>query len=553
MEKHVITTMHSMIHMIKQIILVALLYVVVAATAVAQNVSLGDPTEEEMAAKEEYVMRQGREFQEQHGMSYREWKSGEWMEDRLFRNKKPLNFNIPIPDYSPRPQRQGGMIFDNSPMPTRASSGQYEQQQKLTHDRNAQNQTHNLKLGNANYNANVETMRRNAEERKRRNEAENRADRERGRREYYRRMGGFHAANAARDRWMATEGIRHLQEDVHAMDMASIPPAKREDKLDLMSGSDMANLLKGKEEGLTVEVVVVERDNERQNKTGVALGQQSDGDGTGVIDLYDDGGYDETSMDLWEYSTTSSEAYITLPAKLATTNEYNKTLILKKSQLDVEDFYLTTLPGMGCVALLGDSLVLLDSENLDLLEWGKGLDVTEVVTCGKRTFAKQHNKIIEITLDSATQVAAFDSENFSIYSETDTTLIVNATTLDMTVVMRFNIERMTYDEILRITSPIKKVCANGIVVLSLSEDKIIDIDPLPTLFYQSKEAINDIAMSPDGLLVATDKQVALLKSEEDIVLFSKEGAKRLWSDGFDIYLLDNKGDLYRYSKNNNQL
>ena len=55
-------------------------------------------------------------------------------------------------------------------------------------------------------------------------------------------------------------------------------------------------------------------------------------------------------------------------------------------------------------------------------------------------------------------------------------------------------------------------------------------------------------MCREGLLVATDKDITLLRAKDDIALFSKEGAQRLWCDGEDIYMLDKKGNFYRYSK-----
>lgn len=546
---------------------IIILMILPAISLSAQNLSLGDDTEERKAEKEALIKRIDEErnemvrmqmaqsfgdFKELAGMTYKEYRSGEWMEHVLFKRRQNLNFNIPIPEYSPQPQPVGPSkptIFHDNPSASAPKSTGYLKRQAQRSRDNVANQVANVLKGNEYTRNNIERMQREAEERRARREEENRRDRELGRREYFQRMGGFHAYNAARDQWMATEGLRYLQEDVHAMDMASIPEAKQDDRLNLMSGSDMADLLKKKDEGVTVEIVFVDRDKERKNKTGISIGQAAQGGGFKVIDLYEDGGYDESSKDLWDYSMSSSDAYITLPTKLRTTPEYKKSLILSKKQLDVEAFFLTSLPGMGCVALFGDSLALLDSENLDVLGWGKGLDVTEVVACGTRTFAKQHEKIIEITLDRTIDVATFDSENFSIYPETDTTLIVNAFALDMAIVMRFNIDRMTYDEILRIPTAIEKICANGKVVLALNGNKIIDIDPSPVLFYQSNGRVNDIAMGPNGLLVATDSQVTLLKTKNDISIFSKEGAKRLWSDGVDIYVLDKKGNLYRYSKN----
>lgn len=453
-------------------------------------------------------------------------------------------WNIPIPNYD-RPATtsvpQQTIRIDNSAPSGYGSGGSYQVKERERKRKKSEFISSTVARSRANMEMWQENLNRIAEEKRRKREAENAQDRERGRREYYMRTARFHAYNAARDKWMATEGVKQL-ENIHASELANAPIENRENKLNLMSGNDMADLLKDNK-GLTVEIVVVKRDKKRENKNNVDIGNANK-----AIDLFDGGGYDETSKDLWEYSMTSKEPYITLPEKIKTDKEYEKTLLFKKSQLNLEGMFITTLPGMGCAALLGDSLILLDNNELPLIEWGKNLDVTEVVPCGPRTFAKQGNKIIEIRPEKVIDLATFDTEDFSIFNETDSTIIVCAYVMDMTIVTRFNVERKKYDEVLRITQPLEKICANGNAVFALNGNNIIDIDPSPTLFYRGKESINDLCMCLDGLLVATDKDVTLLKSKDDIIKFSKDGAQRLWCDGEDIYLLDIKGNFYRYSK-----
>lgn len=446
-------------------------------------------------------------------------------------------FNIPIPE-TPRqskPTPQYGPVITNDGAPGYNTGGSYAQNEKRRNQKKGEFISSTVARSAANMQLWRDHLNQIAEERRARIEAENRADRERGRAEYYQRMGSFHAYNAARDRWMATEGIRRLN-SVHAKDMASIPTAKREDKLNVMSGSDMANLLKDdkpKQVKFTVEVV----DHFENNNTGNSAPDQSG-----------DNSSNENDQKLWDITASSSKAFINMPSKPKATAGYEKTLLFKKSELNLEGLFLTTLPGMGCIALIGDSLVLLDNSELAVLEWGKHLDISEVVVCGERTFAKQREKIIEIKRDDTEEVATFETENFSIYPETGKSFIVCAYSNDKNTVTRIDTEGMKRDEVICTSMPIDRICANGKVLFVLIGNKIVDLEPSPALFFKGNDKINDLCMCRDGLLIATDKAVVLLKTKDDITSFSKNGAKRLWSDGEDIYLLDNKGDLYRYSK-----
>lgn len=454
-------------------------------------------------------------------------------------------FNIPIPE-QPRQSapRSGGIIVEQttSSSSKRHSGGSNDFFSRSKELKSRQGDA--VRRSADNMNAWREELARRAEENRRRTDAQNAMDRERGLRDYYNRMSGFHAQNAARDHWMATEGMRHLKEDVHAMDMAVIPEAKKENRMNIMSGKDMANLLKPKEEDdVTFDIIVVERDRTRKNKINVSLNKDK------PISLYDEGSYNQADELLWEQSINSNSPLVAIPPKIKREKSYEKLLLFNKSQLNLEGLYLTSLPDLGCVVLLGDSVLLLDSPDLTMLEWGVGAyGITEVVACGSRTFAKKDKEIIEITNTGINKICSFETTDFSIYPETNKTLIVCSKVNDLTIVMRINIESTRYDELLRIPQDILKVSANKNVVLAISGKRIIDITNDASLFYLSTDRINDMCMCQDGLLVATDKSISLLKAKDNVTTFSKTGAYCLWCDGTDIYVLDLEENLIRYSK-----
>ena len=399
---------------------------------------------------------------------------------------------------------------------------------------------------NADIEAANEEARIRAEQRKAEIEKDNRQDRERGLMEYYARMEGFHQANAARDHWMATEGIRRLREDYHATDLADIPQGQFTPKMEGMSGKELANLL-NKDEINTVEgditVTFVESNESRDNKRGVAINKDNN-----FIDLFDDGGCNQNEVYRWNEALHSDKPLITPSSDWKAVQGYTKTLLIEKGQLNLNKFNITSLPNMGCVALIGDSILLLDNDSLPFLQWNVESDISEVVVCGARTFGKQDYKIVEIKDDGLEVICEFESDEFNIYSETDNTLLICAKIFDMNIVTRINVEEMKYDELLRTTSSIRKVVSNRTAVLALLTERIIEISNNPTLFYYSPNCINDICMCPDGLLLATDDTVVLLKSAHEKFSFDKSGASRLWCDGTDVYMIDTKGNLIRYSK-----
>ena len=442
------------------------------------------------------------------------------------------NVNISIPSTSSR-QRSG-----------------YTQSQIKAYKRAKRVQEHNawVERRNAEIEAANEAARRRAEERKRRIEEENRRDRERGLMEYYARTAGFHQANAERDHWMATEGVRHLREDYHATDLADIPQGQFTPKIEGMSGKELANLLNTNDDNNTIEgditVTFVENNESRDNKRGVAINKDNS-----FIDLFDDGGRNQTEVFRWNEALHSDKPLITPSSNWKAVQGYTKTLLIEKGQLNLNKFNITSLPNMGCVTLIGDSILLLDNDSLPFLQWNVESNISEVVVCGARTFGKQDYKIVEIEDDGLKVICEFESDEFNIYPETDNTLLICAKIFDMNIVTRINVKEMKYDELLRTTSSIRKVVSNRTAVFALLTDRIIEISNYPTLFYYSPNCINDICMCPDGLLLATDDTIVLLKSANDTFSFDKSGASRLWCDGADIYVIDTEGNLIRFSKN----
>lgn len=342
--------------------------------------------------------------------------------------------------------------------------------------------------------------------------------------------------------------VDNLEElkQVSAMDYASIPQGTAGPKINSMSNQNMAALLKNDiDDKSDVEVVFIEPNEERENKhkTSIAPNER-------YIDLYDDGGYNNNDLELWEKALTSEKPTVHTDNANAQiyTQQYEATVLSKKEWIDLDSFNISTLPYIGCVALIGDSILLLDNDSLPFLQWSVTSNVSQVIACGEKTIGKRDNQIVEVKKDGVELICELENENFNIYPETDSTFIVNANFTSLFIVIRINIITMIYDELLRTPTTIRKVVSNGKVTLSLLKKHIIDISELPKLFYLSETYINDICMCREGLLVATDNKVFLLVSPQEIYTLTDEGASKLWCDGADIYMINKQGDLIRYSK-----
>lgn len=382
-------------------------------------------------------------------------------------------------------------------------------------------------------------------ERKRKEKLKNLQDMQKGLERYYARTAKFHQEKAARDQWMATEGVRRLQEDYHAIDMASVPQKQVVSPTVVTSGKDLAKLLDGEDEGLEefgeIEIVFKERDSERENKQGVGI------DNSKYVDLYDEGGYNKDQLDMWNGALWSEEPVVKQVNERRCT-EYESIRLLEKDVIDLKVFNITTLPDLGCVILYGDSVVLLDNDSLPVLRWGIEENISQVIACGSRTIGKQSQKIVEITEKGVFTICYFDNEEYNIYPETDSTFLVCLHMLDLFIVTRVHANTLHYDELLRTPSVIRKVVSNGTVTIVLTDDRMIDISHQPTLFYSGETTINDLCMTNEGILFATNEKVILLKSPEVSYVFADEGASNLWCDGSDIYLINTQGELIRYSK-----
>lgn len=432
------------------------------------------------------------------------------------------NFNISVPGTSSR-QRSG-----------------YTQSQIKAHKRAKRVQEHNawVERRNAEIEAANEAARIRAEERKRRIEEENKRDRERGLMEYYARTAGFHQANAERDHWMATEGIRRLKEDYHATDLADIPQGQFTPKMEGMSGKELANLLNTNEkEESKIEVVSL----------SILMKDKKLVDDNRQINVTANRYLDEQQMKDWAKAIDEEGLFdISTLGVNSKTKKHEPILLVTHEELELDSLCPFVLPQYGLVALSGDSIIMLKDGELRSIAWIKGCESSYVVVCGDKLIGKNGKRLNIIQSAESEKLLEFDTNQFSIFPKDVKSLYAVCWYNDFSSIIRIEVDKREYSEIARLPLAVLAIAANENMTLALVENDVylIDSEGKPMKFFKTGEYVNDIVMSEEGLLVATDTHIFMAKNAKEQSVLIYEGAKRLWCDGKDVYYQTLNNDLY---------
>ena len=116
----------------------------------------------------------------------------------------------------------------------------------------------------------------------------------------------------------------------------------------------------------------------------------------------------------------------------------------------------------------------------------------------------------------------------------------------MSAIYKVDISNNRCDEICRIPFFVWKIEANNDDIYILLNDKILTVgkgNTKPYVLYNVKDGLNDMILSPWGMLVATDKNILRLNSRGEQTMFYNNGAKQIWVDGNEFYFLSLEGDL----------
>ena len=395
--------------------------------------------------------------------------------------------------------------------------------------------------------ARAEAARKKEEEKRRRME-ENIRDFNMGYDRYKSNMGDYYQNKVAEDTWLHTEGARRLDDRVSAWDLTSPPdptppPAKPQGK----SGAQLASMLREKKEEHkeeTQDVIFVWESFETNQRHQNAIIDKFDP----WISLYNNGRLDE-----WEESRLQQSLSASTLSSVSVKNtscEVSEVLMVPNFQLPLYAS-ISILPASGPVLLDGNEFCFLEDTQYHFYKWTSNLNVEMIAVCGDRTFVKVGRRVLELIDDSSTLMCEFDTDDFCLQDETDTSFIIFSRARNLSVAVRININNLTFSELVRTTIPIRKVLSDGISVFALvGQGKLMEFSEHPRVVYESTDKINDICMIDKGILLASEKQIVLMPSSEVVYVLHKAGARSLFFDGEELYAITINNKIIRYEIKN---
>ena len=309
-------------------------------------------------------------------------------------------------------------------------------------------------------------------------------------------------------------------------------------KMEGMSGKELANLIDTNEKKESkIEVVslsVLMKDKRLDNDKG-------------QINVTANCYLDERQMKDWA-AAIDEEGIFDISSLVVNTKtqKHEPILLVSHEELELDSLCPFVLPQYGLAALSGDSLILLKDGELQLVAWIKGCESSYVVVCGDKLIGKNGKRLNVIQSSESKKLLEFDTDQFSIFPKDENSIYVVCWYDDFSSIIRIDVDKKEYSEIVRLPLVVLTVAANEHMTLALVENDVflIDQEGKAQKFFKTGEYINDIVMSEEGLLVATDTHIVLAKNAREQRVLLDEGAKRLWCDGKDLYYQSMNNDLY---------
>lgn len=339
---------------------------------------------------------------------------------------------------------------------------------------------------------------------------------------YYKRTEQEFRAAVERDYWHSTEGARAVDESLRPSDYMTIPQKKDEKKND---------------GGLVILT-------EFSLQKNITLGE--DPKQISVTDLT---AIRPEEIDNW-ISALEKDALMDIESsEERKTNLHQKpypVLLVSHDEILLDSADIFVIPGCGPVMVLEDSMLVLKDYQLRKVAWKDNLRHTYVIPCGDCLISRIDNKIYSIHEGVSKCLLELDTDNISIFSNNEKSFFFVAFYDEMSAIYKVDISNGKCDEICRIPFFIWKIEANNDDIYILLNDKILTIgkgNTKPYVLYNVKDGLNDMILSPWGMLVATDKNILRLNSKGEQTLFYNNGAKQIWVDGNEFYFLSLEGDL----------
>lgn len=371
----------------------------------------------------------------------------------------------------------------------------------------------------------IQQARRQETERKRRIAAENAADRQIGFARHTAMMSGFYSQKFARDQYLMGEGARELDESVRAMDFSNVP----EQKVEVMKGEELADILKEYKLIIDKEQPLLKN---KQFKAGEKLNV------TANLEM------DEEVLEKWDMASMETNI-VDMRGKKSNVKTKEPEILVSKDEICLDSVDLFILPRYGLVMQTDDGMRVLKDYELRPVVWEDGKQHSYIVPCGDRLIGRDNRALYDIRKDNSTKILEFDTPDFSLFAGNDSTVYCVFWYEDISSIYKVDVVKHLYDEIVRLPDFVWKIESNGKQAFVMIDNSIFVLSRrgMPHMFYKSDDYINDVVLSPWGILIATDKEIIRVTSANDCETFYPITAKHLWCDGYEVYIQSEKGDL----------
>lgn len=223
-------------------------------------------------------------------------------------------------------------------------------------------------------------------------------------------------------------------------------------------------------------------------------------------------------------------------------------LLVSHERIDLNMVYPFIIPQYGLVVSEGDSLIILTDSLLKKVGWNE-FGCSYAVVCGEKIIGRKERVLSELEENGTEKILDVDSDDFSIFPKDDNSIYLLCWKEEISSIFSIDVKSNTYREIVRIPQEINSIVSNSknTFILTIYDIYTIDANYIPHKFFNSKEIINDIVMTKEGLIIATEEQMILIKDLKKQEIFIDVGAKHMWMDKNKLYFQSMSDDLYMVS------
>lgn len=339
-----------------------------------------------------------------------------------------------------------------------------------------------------------------------------------------------------RDRWHSNEGVRVMDEALNLDDFTSAPDPQKTNAVSY-SGKDLANGIKPKREASGTFIIIY--------KTPL-MRKQVFKAGSHCLSVTNQVEIDVDIAEAWNCAAEEKGAIENKNIKKSINNNEKPILLVAKDEMCIDSADMFILPEYGLVLMHGDSMMILKDYELRSVGWKNNEKISYVIPCGEKLIGKSNQSIIEYDKSNFSNLMSFDTKDFSIFSNDGQSIFVLFWYKGLSSLFKVDVYKDMYDEVARLPMEIWKVESNGKKAFILLDKSILILDIISGdigKLYSSDKIINDIVLTPNGLLVATDSEISRICQNKEQSVFYNKGVKRLWCEDNEIYMQDIDGNL----------